>query len=132
MNAYELASSNGSLALDTVFGERFTFQAMMVAPAGVNHPRVPDTSRPNFIANGVFVAAAKAIFPHARGSTADDNAQRTAVTMPRVSVDRRLMAWTVQQFDRVTREKTGDTFEIAKAMPGDAMRTLFYLTARAR
>lgn len=131
-SAFEDAAKAGSLILNERHGEKFVFRAMKTAPAGPNAPRVADELRGELTVIGVYAGPPKAMFPRARASINDDAAHRSDISTPRVSVDRRLMPWVVQPFDRVERVKTGQTFEIAKVMPGDAIRTMFVLTARMR
>lgn len=119
-----------SSALDQRHGEQFTFRAMKTA-ASVNLPRVADDSREEFTVVGVFVAPPKSVYPQARAGVSDDHAHRADVTVPRVSVDQRLLNWPVRPFDRVVRVQTGETFDVAKVMPGDTIRTFFHLTAKS-
>lgn len=127
-NAFNIAAQMASSAIDQRHGEQFTFRAMKVA-ASVNLPRIADESREEFTVAGVFVSPPKSVFPQARAGVSDDHAHRTDITVPRISVDQRLLNWPVRQFDRVVRVQTGETFEVAKVMPGDTIRTAFHLTA---
>lgn len=125
---FESAARNASRAIDVVFGETFTFIGMKV---GVDRgsPKVLDTARPTFDAIGGYVDPSKSAFPLARG-TENNQAQRHVVTEPFLSVDNDKLQWPVVTGDRVTREKTGVQYEIARPMPDGVRRTLFVLTGK--
>lgn len=126
---FENAAALTSAAVDTIFGEVFTFVAMKPA-ADRNLPRIIDTSRPVFSATCGFVGPSKTGFPHARG-TANNQAQGHVITEPFISIDNSRMQWAVETYDRVTRQKTGAQYEIARPMPDGVTRTIFILTAKA-
>lgn len=125
---FETAAAMTSAAVDTIYGETFTFIAMKV---GVDRgsPRVIDTARPVFSAIGGFVDPAKSAFPKARGAP-NNEAQRHVVTEPFVSVDNARLTWAPVTGDRVTRGKTGDQYEVARPMADGVARTLFFLTGK--
>lgn len=128
---FEQAASMTSAAVDFVYGELFTFTARAVA-GDVDAPRGPDASRPSFDATGGYIGPSSSLYPHARGSIADDHAQGDVVSKPLVSVDNANLPWMPVTGDQVTRQKTGETFEIAKPLPDGVRRTIFRLTARKR
>ena len=125
---FETAAALTSAAVDTIYGEMFTFIGMK---AGVDRgsPKVLDATRPKFDAIGGYVDPAKSAFPRARG-TANNEAQRHVATEPFVSVDNAKLLWPVVIGDRVTRAKTGIQYEIARPMPDGVTRTLFILTGK--
>jgi hypothetical protein len=125
---FETAAAMTSAAVDTIYGETFTFIGMK---AGVDRgsPKVLDTGRPKFDAIAGYVDPSKTAFPKARG-TANDQTQRHVVTEPFVSVDNAKLRWPVLTGDRVTRLKTGVQYEIARPMPDGVARTLFFLTGK--
>jgi hypothetical protein len=125
---FETAAAMTSAAVDTIYGETFTFIAMK---PGVDRgsPKVLDIARPKFEAVGGYVDPAKSAFPRARG-TANNEAQRNVVTEPFVSIDNAKLPWAVVTGDRVTRLKTGIQYEIARPMPDGVARTLFILTGK--
>lgn len=125
---FEQAATLTSAAVDTIFGEIFTFIAMK---QGVDRgsPRIIDTARPVFSAVGGYVDPSKTAFPHARG-TANNQVQPHVVTEPFVSVDNSRLKWLVVTGDRVTRSKTGVQYEIARPMPDGVARTIFVLTGK--
>jgi hypothetical protein len=125
---FEQAAALTSAAVDTIFGEVFTFVAMKPG-ADRNLPRIIDTSRPVFSAPGGFVGPSKTAFPHARG-TANNQAQGHVVTEPFVSIDNVNLKWAAVTGDRVTQLKTGAQYEIARPMPDGVTRTIFILTAK--
>ncbi|QDM26995.1 hypothetical protein FNL56_13395 [Tardiphaga sp. vice304] len=128
---FEIAAAMNSAAVDTVYGE--AFQCFAMAAAGdVDGPRQADPARDSFTVTGGFLAPSHSVLPHARGSVQDDNAHKVAISVPRVSFDNRLMVWPLRPGDRVVRLKTGETFEVAKALPDGVLRTMFSLTARKR
>lgn len=128
---FELAAAMSSAAVDTVYGENFSFVAMK-AGADVDNPRIADPARPQFTAVGAYIGPAKAVLPHARGSIPDDNARRAVVSEPYVSIDNGNMPWWVVIGDRVVRLKTGETFEVARSIPDGVTRTRIHLTARKK
>ncbi|WP_438278085.1 hypothetical protein [Nitrobacter sp.] len=128
---FELAAAMSSAAVDTVYGESFTFIAMKVGD-DVDSPRIEDTTRPQFTAVGAYIGSAKAVLPHARGSIPDDNARRVVASEPYVSVDNGNMLWVVTIGDRATRLKTGETFEVSRSIFDGVKRTRIHLTARKR
>jgi hypothetical protein len=117
-----------SAAVDTIYGETFTFIAMKVG-ADRGSPKVIDTSRPVFSAIGGWHDPSKTGFPGARGA-ANNEAQRHVVTEPFVSIDNARLNWAPVTGDRVTRGKTGDQYEIARPMPDGIARTLFFVTGK--
>jgi hypothetical protein len=125
---FETAAAMTSAAVDTIYGELFTFIAMK---PGVdrNSPRVIDMARPVFSVTGGYVDPSKTALPHAR-ATSQNQAQRHVVTEPFVSVDNSNLRWAVVSGDRVTRAKTGVQYEIARPMPDGTARTLFFLTGK--
>lgn len=125
---FEKAAQLASSAVDTIYGELFTFIAMK---AGVDRgsPRIIDTSRAVFSVTAAFYDPSKSGFPHARG-TANNQAQRHVITEPFVSVDNDRLNWSAVTGDRVTRQKTGEQYEIARPMPDGVRRTIFVLTAK--
>ena len=128
---FELAAKKASTALDGVFGERFDVIAMTF-PGSVNAKRVPDATRPMFTTIGGYMGPSQSKLPHARGSIQDDNAQKVAVSVPRVSIDNTRMPWTVVAGDYIRRHATDEVFEVAKSLPDGVTRTTFTLTARKR
>lgn len=125
---FETAAAKTSAAVDTIYGETFTFIGMK---AGVDRgsPKVLDTARPKFDAVGGYIDPSKTAYPKARGA-ANDQTQRHVVTEPFVSVDNSKLQWVVVTGDRVTRHKTGVQYEIARPMPDGVVRTLFFLTGK--
>lgn len=121
-------------AIDSAFGEQFTFTGKQVAASGdVNLPRIADPSKPAFTVVGVWEAFSEEAFPMGRGSNPDDEAQRRSAQYPSVSVDDALLTtWTPGQGDVCVRLFNGATYEILRAMPDDLGRTLFVLTNRQR
>lgn len=117
-------------AIDRAFGEQFAFAARTLAADDVDLPPVADPSRPAFTAVGVWDGPAKAAFPRARGSMADDNARRAAAGYPSVSVDDSLLSWAPTPGCWLTRLFDGSVYEISSAMPDGMGRTIFFLTAR--
>lgn len=128
---FEIAAAMTSAAVDTIYGETFECFAM-VAAGDVDGSRSTDVARPSFTVTGGFLAPSNSVLPHARGSIQDDNAQKIATSVPRVSFDNRLMIWPLRTGDRVLRVKTGEFFEVAKSLPDGVLRTMFSLTARKR
>ncbi|MBR0871195.1 hypothetical protein JQ633_12560 [Bradyrhizobium tropiciagri] len=130
---FEIAASMTSAAVDRIFGEKegFQFVATMASP-DVDLPRVPDPARPTFTAIGAYAAPSQSMFPPTRGPATEDNAQRISASVPLVSFDNANLAWPATVGDRVTRLKTGETFEISRPMPDGVRRTIFYLSARKR
>lgn len=128
---FELAAAMSSAAVDTVYGENFSFVAMK-AGADVDNPRIADPARPQFTAVGAYIGPAKAVLPHARGSIPDDNARRAVLSEPYVSIDNSNMSWWVVIGDRVVRLKTGETFEVSRPIPDGVTRTRIHLTARKK
>lgn len=120
-----------SAALDGAFGEELHLVAMK-AGASVNLPRVIDGARPAFTVKAAFLMPSAAKFPPARGSFADDDGHKVDVSMPRASIDRRLLEWGPQQGDRLVRTATGAEYEIAKMLPDGVARTILVLTAKKR
>jgi hypothetical protein len=125
---FETAAAMTSAAVDTIYGELFTFIGMK---AGVDRgsPKVIDTARPVFSAIGGYVDPSKSAFPRARG-TPNNEAQRHVVTDPFVSVDNARMQWPAVTGDRVMRVKTGIQYEIARPMPDGVARTLYFLSGK--
>lgn len=117
-------------AIDRAFGEQFSFAARMMAADDVDLPPVADPSRPGFTVVGVWDGPAKAEFPRARGSQADDSARRAIAGYPSVSVDDSLLPWSPAPGCRVTRLFDGSVYEISSALPDGMGRTIFFLTAR--
>ncbi|CUT12533.1 hypothetical protein BF49_3613 [Bradyrhizobium sp.] len=130
-NPFEQAALQTSAAVDSVFGELFTFTAMK-ATTDVDAPRAADPDRQAFDAIGAYVAVTSSFYPHARGGVADDHAQKMVASQPLVSIDNANLRWVVVTGDRVTRQKTGEVFEISRPMPDGVKRTIFHLTARKR
>ncbi|MDA9521639.1 hypothetical protein XI06_15120 [Bradyrhizobium sp. CCBAU 11434] len=128
---FELAAAQTSAAVDSVFGEPFTFVGMKTGD-DVDAARIADPDRPAFDAIGAYVAVTSALYPHARGSIADDHVQKTVASQPLVSIDNANLQWAVVTGDRCTRQKTGEVFEISRPMPDGVKRTIFHLTARKR
>jgi hypothetical protein len=125
---FETAAALTSAAVDTIYGETFTFIGMK---AGVDRgsPKVLDTARLKFDAVGGFIDPSKSGFPLARG-TENNQAQRHVITEPFVSVDNAKLVWVVVTGDRITRLKTGMQYEVARPMPDGVARTLFFLTGK--
>ena len=120
-------------AIDKGFGEQFTFTAMAIAPNGdVNLPKVADGSKPPFTVVGVWEAYADKALPTARGSNPDDEASRRAMQYPSVLVNKGLLTWMPQQGTICTRLFDGAKYEVAKALPNDRGRVLFYLSKKAK
>ena len=128
---FDLAAKKASAAIDGVFGESFDVIAM-TSPGDVDAKQVADVTRSTFIAIGGFLGPSRSMLPHARGSIQDDNAQKLAVSVPRVSIDNARMPWTVVKGDYIHRHATGEVFEVAKSLPDGVTRTTFTLTARKR
>ncbi|TYL80170.1 hypothetical protein [Bradyrhizobium cytisi] len=128
---FEQAAAQTSAAVDSIFGELFTFTAMK-ENGDVDAKRVVDPDRPDFDAIGAYLAATSSLYPHARGSIADDHVQKTAASQPLVSIDNANLRWPVVTGDRCTRQKTGEVFEVSRPMPDGVKRTIFHLTARKR
>jgi hypothetical protein len=124
-----------SRSIEKAFGEQFTFSAVMTPPNGdVNLPKVADPSKPSFTVVGVWEAIADKNWPAARGSNPDDDAMRRAVQDPSVSVDAALFQghWVPFAKCRCTRLFDGAVYEIAKALPDDMGRVLFFLSSRMK
>lgn len=128
---FEIAAAASSAAVDLVYGEEFDFIAT-AGGADVDARRGSDPARPPFTAKGAWLEPSRSVLPRARGSIQDDNAQKLAVSSPRVSVDVGGMPWRPTIGDRVKRRKTGETFDIAKPLPDGVSRIVFGLTARRR
>lgn len=131
-NPFEQGAQMTSAAVDLVYGELFTFIAKTVTSNDVDAKRSADSSRPNFDCTGAYVAPSSSMYPHARGSIADDHAQGDVASKPLVSVDNANLTWQPVPGDQVIRQKTGETFEIAKPLPDGVRRTIYRLTAKKR
>lgn len=125
---FDQAAALTSAAVDSVYGETFTFIGMKPG-ADRGSPRVPDPSRPAFDVVGGFIDPSKRAYPHARG-TAQNAAQQHVVTEPFASIDNVNMRWAAITGDRVTRKKTAEQYEIARPMPDGVTRTLYILTGK--
>lgn len=125
---FEQAAALTSAAVDAIYGEKFTIIGMK---QGTDRglPRVIDPSRPAFDVIGGYIDPSKSAFPHARG-TSQNQAQQHVVTEPFVSIDNANMQWAAVTGDRVTRQKTGIQYEIARPMPDGVARTLYFLTGK--
>lgn len=127
---FETAAAMTSAAVDMVYGESFQLTGMKHG-ADVDSSRVTDPARPVVTVTGAYVAPAQSMWPHARGK-ADDNAHKVNASVPRVSIDTAQLPWPVMIFDRVTRLKTSEVFEVSKSLPDGVRRIVLYLTARKR
>lgn len=117
-------------ALRKGFGEAFTFTARK-RQSDVDLPRVPDASRPDFQAIGVWSGGSRRKFPDARGS-ADNRAQAEVSTVPTVTVADADLDWHPIEGDGCKREEDGSYYTIARPMPNGVGHTKFYLTAKKR
>jgi hypothetical protein len=120
-----------SASLAKGFGEDFTFTARVHSGDDVNLPRVPDASRIQFTATGVFAGGTKDRHPAARGF-ASDHAQGVVISAPRASFEASALPWTPVEGDLCGRVDTGDTFAVARTLPDGFGRTLVYFTAKKR
>jgi hypothetical protein len=125
---FDQAAALTSAAVDSVYGEAFTFIGMKPG-ADRGSAKILDSSRPAFDVTGGFIDSSKSAYPHARG-TAQNAAQRHVVTEPFASIDNVNMQWPAITGDRVTRLKTGEQYEIARPMPDGVTRTLYFLTGK--
>lgn len=125
---FEIAAAQTSAAVDTIYGETFTFVGMKAA-ADARLPKAVDADRPAFSVIGGWVGPAKSVYPRAPGRSSDQ-AQRHAASEPFVSVDNARMQWQAVTGDRVTRLKTGIQYEISRPMPDNIVRTLYFLAGK--
>lgn len=125
---FDQAAAQTSAAVDSVYGETFTFIGMKQG-TDRGAAKILDPSRPAFDVVGGFIDPSKTAYPHARG-TAQNAAQRHVVTEPFASIDNTRMQWVAITGDRVTHQKTGDQYEIARPMPDGVTRTLYFLTGK--
>lgn len=118
-------------AIGRAFGESFTFLPF-VALTDVNLPKIPDVSRVQFGAKGVWEGPVKSDTPHARGSVQDDNAHNWAASMPSVLVPDASLQWMPKRGDRIVRQLDGAIYEISKPLSDGFASTVFLLTAQKR
>lgn len=116
-------------AIDKAFGESFTFLPF-TSSSDVDLPAIPDVSRMQFDAVGVWDGPAKIQIPHARGTIQDDTAHGWAASLPSVCVQDALMPWHPRMRDRVRRRSDGSLYEISQPLPDGNGRTVFVLTSK--
>ncbi|PPQ42163.1 hypothetical protein [Rhodopseudomonas palustris] len=130
---FDIAAAKASSAIDRVFGEEEGFELIgMVEQDDVNLPRGIDASRPAFTITGAYRAPSESKFMQARSPFQEDRAPKVAVSAPHVSFASASLRWSLQPKDLVVRNRTGERFEVTKALPDGAARTIVHLTARQR
>lgn len=125
MSRFDELLAHADRSIDRSFGETFNFQPMREI---INGEAVPDEDRATVAGvQGVFAEHAE---DYAMQGGSGFSPGRVSAA-PRLSI--RIDEWQfiVQKFDRVTRLKTGQVYEVTKVLPDDLSRSILSLVAVA-
>ena len=116
-------------AVISAFGDQFTFTARK-ASADVNLPRVEDTSRLTFTANGVWSGPAKERHPQARGR-ASDHAQSVVATAPAAKFPVASLLWMPVEGDLCVRVDTAERWAVGRIVTAGYGEVVVTFTAKS-
>lgn len=135
MTAFGKVFASAMEAFDEMFGDEVFALSPRAAPPGsggrpdVNARRVADGSRPAFTFQGAFMSVAAP--GHLEGRRLPTNMTRTAIAPgPVIDAPRSAFEHLPREGDLVTRQATGEVFEVGKEITDADGRTVLHLIER--